>query len=129
MEKQVKSQWEKKLQKLWEDSAYAVRFTEILLEKFLKGKAEVKELSVRLPRHRACRGELVILDAAVKQRNIVRNMEIILCREMLKEEPTVSFLMDYYCVEAPAILVDSGNTTLRLSMGKKIEKCLQEAEA
>lgn len=128
MEKQVKSGWEKKLQKLREDSAYAAKFAEILLEKFLKRKAVVKELTVRLPGRGACGGELMILDITVELHETVRNMEIILCRGMLKEEPTVSLLLDYYCVEAPAILVDSGNTTLRLGMGRKIEKCLQEAE-
>lgn len=129
MEKQLKFRWEKKLQKLREDSVYAAKFAEILLEQFLKRKAVIKELTVRLPGHGACEGELMILDITVELYETLRNMEIILCREMLKEEPAVSFLLDYYCVEAPAILVDSGNTTLRLSMGRKIEKCLQEAES
>ncbi len=127
MGKQVRSRWEKRLQKLREDSYYAGKFAEILLEKFLKRKAVVKELVVRLPGRRACEGELLILDMTVELHGNVRNMEIILCREMLEEQPAVSFLLDYYCVEAPAILVDSGNTTLRLSMSREIEKCLQEA--
>lgn len=152
MEEKLKSLWEKKLQRLQKDSRYAVKFTEILLEKFLKQKAEVEELYVRLPQKEACTGELAVLDVTARiqgsfqgnfpggfqekfpggsQGNlpgILRNMEIIICREILKEEPAVTFLLDYYCVEAPAILVDSGSTTLRFHMGSEIEECLQEAE-
>lgn len=144
MEEKLKSLWEKKLQRLQKDSHYAVKFTEILLEKFLKQKAEVEELYVRLPQKEACTGELAVLDVTARiqggfQRNlpgsfqenlpgILRNLEIIICREILKEEPAVTFLLDYYCVESPAILVDSGSTTLRLHMGSEMEECLQEAE-
>lgn len=133
MEEKLKSLWEKKLQRLQKDSHYAVKFTEILLEKFLKQKAEVEELYVRLPQKEACTGELAVLDVTARMQGenfhgCLRNMEIIICREILKEEPAVTFLLDYYCVESPAILVDSGSTTLRLHMGSEMEECLQEAE-
>ena len=133
MEEKLQSRWEKKLQRLQKDSRYAVKFTEILLEKFLKKKAEVEELYVRLPQKEACTGELAVLDVTARMQGEnfpgnLRNMEIIICREILKEEPAVTLLLDYYCVEAPAILVDSGSTTLRFHMGSEIEECLQEAE-
>ena len=133
MEEKLQSRWEKKLQWLQKDSRYAVKFTEILLEKFLKKKAEVEELYVRLPQKEACTGELAVLDVTARMQGEnfpgnLRNMEIIICREILKEEPAVTLLLDYYCVEAPAILVDSGSTTLRFHMGSEIEECLQEAE-
>lgn len=128
MEEQLKSEWGKKLQKLQKNSRFAVKFTEILLEKYLKGKAEIEKLVVKLPQEETGEGELAVLYATAKTNGIRRNLEIRICTKILREEPAATFFLDYYCVEAPAILIDSGSTTLRLSMDERILQCLQEAE-
>lgn len=124
MKENLKFQWENQAKRLLEDENYAKKFAETILEDVLQEEVHVEEVCVWFQGSKNGQGVVIVLDAAVKgtrQSEVYeRNVEIYLYKNEKIQVHHKSFQFQYYCVETPAILLDSGSTRLNLTVREDI---------
>lgn len=115
MEQKINLHWDKCREKLICDKQYACQCAEKILRDILGQKIDIERITVKLPKKD---NELLLMEMTVDEGGIKRNMKLIICRE-LKENPMILTLC-YYCVEAPAILIESGSAEIRLGIDSDV---------
>lgn len=114
---------------------------QLLLSRILQTAILVEKVSVRMPDcgKKTESGIILILQMQIKEQMAdsvqTRIMELDICESAgntysgMKKLGGVSFCLNYYCVEAPAILIDSGVTKIRIAYDTFVERCIGEAFA
>lgn len=114
---------------------------QILLSRILQTSIVVEKVSVRKPDcgKKTSSGIILILQMQIKEQVAdsvqTRIIELDICESSgdtyseAQKPGGVSFCLNYYCVEAPAILIDSGVTKIRIAYDTFVERCIGEAFA
>ena len=115
MQKNLNFQWEEQVKRMQKDTLLAKKFTRFILTDMLHEPVAVESVSAHVLKGEGDKADGVELIAAIIVHGNRRNMEICLHKDKHLEY-SQSFKCCYYCVEAPAILLDSGMTSVNLEV-------------
>lgn len=129
MKGNLTNRWERHLKDLLQDEKQAKCFAEIFMCQLLGQEVGIERLLVKLPSpkgaYSAANRTTAVLDLWVRLDGKKRNMEVEICEKQSGASSQNIFSIHYYCVEAPAILIDSGVTKIRVMAGSEMEKCIR----
>jgi len=115
MQKNLNFQWDEQVKRLQKDAGFAKKFTKFILADMLQEQIEVESVSVHVQKGADSKGDGLELVAAIVAHGVKRNLKICLNKDRHLEY-SQSFTCCYYCVESPAILLDSGMTKVNLAV-------------
>lgn len=116
MQKNLNFQWDEQVKRLQKETIFAQKFTRFILADTLHEPVDVESVSVHMLNDEGDKEGGVRIIATIIAYGTKRNIEICLHKEDEHLEYSPSLTCCYYCVEAPAILLDSGRTSVNLEV-------------
>lgn len=124
------NQWARRLGSLLRDEKQAKCFAEVFMCQLLGREIGIERILIKLPAAKKCRTAMnrpaAVLDLWVLLDGQKRNMEVEIYEKQSEDLSQNIFSIRYYCVEAPAILIDSGVTKIRVMAGPEMEDYIRK---
>lgn len=122
--------WKQGLKRLLEDQRKTEYFAHKLLRRIFEENVIIRGLRVSTPDKDKNFTNTVaaVLDLTVLTDRQERNIILKICEKTTDKETKTVFVLRYYCVEAPAILVDNGITEIYVTIDSELEKLIWRTE-
>lgn len=121
--------WRQGLERLLENQQQTEYFVKKLLRRILEEEVIIQKLRVNTPdKQKKLPGTVAaVLELTVLTNRQKRDIKLIICQKTSDKEPKTAVILRYYCVEAPAILVDSGAAQIRVTIDSELENLIWQA--
>lgn len=130
MKGNLTNRWESHLKSLLQDEKQAMYFAKIFMCHLLDQEVAIDRIRIKIPAGKETYGATdhiaAVLDIWVLLNGEKRNMEVEICEKQAGALSKNVFSLRYYCVEAPAILIDSGVTKIRVTAGPEMEDYIRK---
>lgn len=125
MKGNLTNQWGHHLESLLRNERQAICFAKVFMGHLLGQEVGIERLLIKIPAQKedcvAAGCPAAVLDLWVLMNGEKRNMEVEIYEKQSGVLSQNVFSIHYYCVEAPAILIDSGVTKIRVTVGSEME--------
>ena len=123
--------WRQELRCLLEDQRKTEYFVKKLLRRIFEEDVILCGLRTSTPEKekKLADTDAVVLKLTVLTGRQERDILLRICEETADRESATAVILHYYCVEAPAILVDSGTAEIRVTVDSELEDLIWQTAA